>query len=224
GGFVAAGVHVPELAGAFVFTDFCSHRIWSAYPDGAGGVDVTEHSVTTYPASAQLILPVTFGVGAEGEILVADYVDGEIYRVAPAESVTEICDGLPNVTGSPAQMDIVGAPSLTINDLGLEVEGAAPYTLGVLFYGPAATAVPTGNGLRCVDGGDLSLFRAGVRIANGGGEMHFPLDLTQAPFDAGLSHVTAGSTWVFQAWYRDVGGPLGAPTNFSSALAVRFRP
>ncbi|QDV09496.1 Soluble aldose sugar dehydrogenase YliI precursor [Planctomycetes bacterium Poly30] len=224
GGRVAESTSVPDLNGAFVFTDFCSHRIWSARSDGAGSVNVIEHGVTVYPSGANLTLPVTFGIDGQGELLIADYVDGEIYRVAPADSLLAICDGMPNVAGPGASMTPAGSTILSRNDLVLNIAGTAPYTLGILFYGPGATSVPAGNGMRCVDPGGLSLFRAGVRVASGSGTMSFALDLESHPFNAGLSHVQAGSTWVFQAWYRDIGGPLGASTNFSGAIAARFRP
>lgn len=224
GGCVAESTSVLDLNGAFVFTDFCSHRIWSARPDGAGSVNVIEHGVSTYPSGANLTLPTTFGVDGHGELLIADYVDGEIYRVAPAESFTAICNGMPNVAGGGAGMWASGTSSLTRNELVLNVSGTAPYTLGILFYGPSITSVPAGNGLRCVDGGGLSLFRAGVRVASGTGTMNFAVDLQSQPFSAGMSQVQAGSTWVFQTWYRDIGGPLGASTNFSGAIAARFRP
>jgi hypothetical protein len=207
-----------------VFTDFCSHRIWSAAAQPDGSVNVIEHGVTTYPHGANLVLPVTFGIDGEGEILIADYVDGEIYRVAPAESFLAVCDGSPNVVGDGAPMSTAGTTSLTNNDLVLNVNATAPYTLGILFYGPEQTSVPGGNGMRCVDAGNLSLYRAGVRLATGTGSMSFEVDLTADPFNAGLSQVQAGSTWVFQAWYRDIGGPLGQATNFSGAVAARFRP
>lgn len=223
-GYVAENTSVLELNGAFVFTDFCSHRIWSARSDGAGSVNVIEHGVTVYPGNANLVLPTTFGVDGEGELLVADYVDGEIYRVAPAESFFDVCEGMPNVAGDGAGMTTAGTTSLSRNNLRLDIAGTAPYTLGVLFYGPEATSVPVGNGVRCVGGGGLSIFRAGVRVANGSGTMSFELDLNSGPFMAGMSQVQAGSTWIFQTWYRDIGGPLGASTNFSSAVAARFRP
>lgn len=224
GGYVSHSTTVQELQGAFVFTDFCSHRIWSARAEGDGSINVIEHSVTVYPGDANLVLPVTFGLDAAGEMLIADYVDGEIYRVAPAESFTVVCDGMPNVTGDSASLSTAGTTSMTLNDLVLNVDGTPPYTLGILFYGPEATLVPSGNGMRCVDGGGLSIFRAGIRIANGSGSMSFDVDLQSEPFNAGLSQVQAGSTWVFQTWYRDIGGPLGEPANFSGAVAARFRP
>ncbi len=224
GGYISETTSVEELQGSFLFTDFCSHRIWSAKPEMNGSVNVIEHGVTIYPHGANLVLPVTFGVDGEGEILVADYVDGEIYRVAPAESFLAVCDGAPNVAGDGAPMSTAGTTSLTLNNLVLNVDGTAPYTLGVLFYGPESTLVPGGNGMRCVDAGGLALFRAGVRLANGNGSMSFDVDLNSEPFNAELSQVQAGSTWVFQAWYRDVGGPLGQATNFSGAVAARFRP
>ena len=36
--------------------------------------------------------------------------------------------------------------------------------------------------------------------------------------------ITALSTWHFQTWYRDIGGPCGAFSNFSNALTVTFTP
>lgn len=224
GGYVAESMSVPELQGSFVFTDFCSHRIWSARATGNGSVNVIEHGVTIYPHGANLVLPVTFGIDGEGELLVADYVDGEVYRVAPAESFVAVCEGAPNVAGDGASLSTAGTTSLTKNDLVLSVGGAAPFTLGILFYGPESTQVPGGNGMRCVDAGGLSVFRAGVRVANGNGSMSFGLDLESEPFNAELGQVQAGSTWYFQTWYRDIGGPLGQDSNFSGALAARFRP
>ena len=224
GGYVSETTSVDELRGSFVFTDFCSHRIWSAHAELDGTVNVIEHGVTIYPAGANLVLPVTFGIDGEGEMLIADYVDGEIYRVAPAESFLAICDGAPNVVGAGAPMSTAGSTSMSLNDLVLNVDSTAPYTLGILFYGPESTSLPGGNGIRCVDSGSLSLFRAGVRLASGSGSMSFDVDLNSEPFNAGLSQVQVGSTWVFQAWYRDVGGPLGYSTNFSGAIAARFRP
>ena len=36
--------------------------------------------------------------------------------------------------------------------------------------------------------------------------------------------IAAGSTWVFQAWYRDPFGPCGGGSNFSSTAQVTFQP
>ncbi|MCP3915674.1 MAG: hypothetical protein GY711_08975 [bacterium] len=43
---------------------------------------------------------------------------------------------------------------------------------------------------------------------------------------AGLlgAQVTSGSTWNFQGWYRDSGGPCGTGSNLTNALAVVFAP
>ncbi|MBW7916447.1 MAG: PQQ-dependent sugar dehydrogenase [Trueperaceae bacterium] len=74
GGYVYRGEAVPALAGRYVFADFSSGRIWSADP--AAGWDVTPLLQTGFNVS-------TFGEGVDGELYVADYSGGLIYRVAP---------------------------------------------------------------------------------------------------------------------------------------------
>ncbi|QDV05822.1 hypothetical protein Poly30_13250 [Planctomycetes bacterium Poly30] len=68
-----------------------------------------------------------------------------------------------------------------------------------------------------------SLFRLPVAQASAAGVLTLNVDSSVPPMATGVGEVAAGTTWAFQCWYRDVGGPLGAPHNFSSALSVQFR-
>ncbi len=224
GGPVYRGSAIPSLDGRFIFADFCTNRIWSAGYDPGGALRVEEHPIALYPAGTNLILTTTLGVDAAGEILVADYIDGSLYRIAPPDAVQSVCAGMPNGVGAGANLNVVGSTSIAANSLSFRVTEAPPFSLGLLFYGPEPGLFPSGNGQRCVAQGNASLFRVNYRVSGGGGQMVHPVDFNVFPFTTALGAVQGGSTWYFQSWYRDLNGPGGQGTNYSSAIAVRFRP
>lgn len=76
GGAVYRGAAVPDLAGAYLFGDFCRGTVWAA-TEAAG----TWQARTLIETGAAIS---TFGVDADGEIYVADYGRGQIRRLAPA--------------------------------------------------------------------------------------------------------------------------------------------
>ncbi len=73
GGYVYRGEAVPALEGRYVFADFTSGRVWSA--GATDGWQVTPLLETGFNVS-------TFGEGVDGELYVADYSGGLIYRLA----------------------------------------------------------------------------------------------------------------------------------------------
>lgn len=225
GGDVYRGGDIPWLDGRYVYSDFCSNRVWSIAIDPVTGAsDVIEHSMSIFPMEGVFTLTSAIGVDPNGELLFADYADGEIYRLAPQESVVATCPGEPNGTGVGATLTAAGTTSLSNNDLVFHVEDAPPFSLGVLFYGPEPTIFPWANGVRCVDGGNGTLLRVKFDVSSAAGDMLYPVDLQDEPFSLQAGRVQIGTTMYFQAWYRDISGPLGLGTNFSSALSVRFRP
>lgn len=80
GGYVYTGSAVPALQGLYVFGDFGSGRIW-AIDLPAPGQPVPEgflapvHALGRWP-----IHPATFGRDAQGELYVADFGGGAVYR------------------------------------------------------------------------------------------------------------------------------------------------
>lgn len=224
GGAVYRGTALPGMVGRYVFADFCTNRIWSTGPDGQGGFNTIEHAVTLYPAGTNLVLTTAIGTDADGEILVSDYIDGSIYRIAPVENVQPLCDGAVNGVGKHAVLTAIGTTSLSANALSFRVIDAPPQSLSLLFYGPEAVSVPAGNGTRCVGGGGLSIFRLDYRVSSPAGQIDHPVDFTSFDLSSGPGALQAGTTWYFQNWHRDVLLQGGAGTNYSSAVAVRFRP
>jgi len=74
GGYLYRGEAVPALVGRYVFADFTSGRVWSASRED--GWEMKPLFETGFNVS-------TFGEDAEGELYVADYTSGLIYRVGP---------------------------------------------------------------------------------------------------------------------------------------------
>lgn len=71
-GFVYRGSRAPALEGAFVYGDYCTGTIWSARSTG-------DEWISTIVMSTGLTIS-AFGEDAEGELYVADYDEGVIYR------------------------------------------------------------------------------------------------------------------------------------------------
>ncbi len=73
GGYVYRGSRLPEMAGWFVYGDFCSGRIWAVNTAGGGGaVQLADTSLSIS----------SFMQGADGEIYIVAF-GGGIYLLAP---------------------------------------------------------------------------------------------------------------------------------------------
>jgi len=85
GGYRYRGVDSPGLWGVYFYADYCSGRIWGATEDAAGTWKAEELLDTGLQITA-------FGEDEDGEIYLADYAAGAIYRIsgnpaAPAPNV-----------------------------------------------------------------------------------------------------------------------------------------
>jgi glucose/arabinose dehydrogenase len=74
GGYVYRGQAIPDLAGWYLFSDYCSGLLFGVPSDAEGVIAPrvlleTGHSVST------------FGQGTDGELYIADLDDGTIYRI-----------------------------------------------------------------------------------------------------------------------------------------------
>ncbi|MEM8709795.1 MAG: hypothetical protein AAGG01_02495 [Planctomycetota bacterium] len=131
---------------------------------------------------------------------------------------TPYCVSSPNSVGAGAVISAAGSTSVSENSLTLSCVGMAPGAFGVYFYGDAQTSTPAGDGVLCASG---NLFRVAVTQADFIGRSFLNLDLTMPPVPA--AEITAGSTWNFQHFYRDI-QPGGSGLNFSNAVEIRFCP
>lgn len=73
GGYVYRGAAFPALTGAYLFSDFCSGKIWGLQRNGDAWERV-ELLDTEYAISS-------FGEGQDGELYVTDLSDGGVYHI-----------------------------------------------------------------------------------------------------------------------------------------------
>lgn len=128
--------------------------------------------------------------------------------------------GCTNTSGAGATLDAMGTTSASADDMLLRATGLLPGKAAVLFSGTSqvngGAGNPFGDGLLCV-GGLIS--RLGVRIPDAAGTAAW------GPGYASAHSWSAGSTAMFQCWYRDAqGSPCANQVNLSNGLSVTFTP
>jgi glucose/arabinose dehydrogenase len=82
GGVVARGPSVPEIAGRYLWADYCSGELFSALRAGSAAEDIRNHRAEWVPAGGRSIGRVTdIGEDALGDVYVTDGADGEVFRL-----------------------------------------------------------------------------------------------------------------------------------------------
>ncbi|MFT5050336.1 MAG: hypothetical protein ACI8QZ_001737, partial [Chlamydiales bacterium] len=196
----------------------------------AGAFYVFDRGASDEWSEVAKVLPPSLGAGdlfgismaeSQGVVLAGAWKDDEHALDAGAAYIIDIdglrkyCPGPPNQSGMPAELSVRGTAGVQVNDLTLVAGPVAP-TTGMVFYGTHAVQVPFGTLLRCVGG---RLYRSAV-TASGQGTIVSRLDFTSPVRPSGT--ILPGSTWYFQAWYRD--SLNGTEHGFSDALAITFGP
>jgi hypothetical protein len=148
------------------------------------------------------------------------YGSAALIQPAPAcGSVSYYCNAAPtSVSQQGARLRVLGCPSLTANDLVLQVAGVPAGTVGLFAYGSAHAYVPLGGGWMCL-GGTIQRVLPAV-VSSSGDTLDLPVDLTQPPFTGGPNSILPGSGWGFQCWFRDAAGSLEQ----SDAAHIDFAP
>ncbi len=224
GGFVYRGSALPEWWGRYVFSDFCTSNIWSLSWDGSQTSDFQDHSPGLVSLNGgTLTQPFGIAQDSRGELLVMDFADKEIYRFVRDCHVQSFCPQSSNSTGQAAELTWSGLPSLQNAPLVLHASGMPVGTIGHVFYSPARTSTPLASSTLCVQT-THGYFRLHTYMANSAGRGHTRLDYAIRPIGSGPGQVLAGTTWYFQAWFRDQGAPLGLESSLSNALRVDFCP
>jgi plastocyanin len=163
-----------------------------------------------------------FSVGMIAQLTVVDPV-GTTFCIGDGTDVTCPCgntagsdEGCRNSTGSGATLVAGGSASVGADDLtfaGALLPSSKPC---LLFSGNSSTAVPLGDGVRCVA---TQIKRYSVILTSASGTIDFGPGLQST---GGYSN---GDTRYFQLWYRDPqGSACGNGFNLSSGAQVNFQP
>jgi hypothetical protein len=188
----------------------------------------------------------TYGVtdgGGGGRLLMLDTATGAATDLAttglnliglggrpgggPAPIGTRYCSpGVPNSTGASTTITATGSVVAANNDVTLTCSDM-PNNAFAFFLTSATQGLimnPGGSqGNLCLSG-SIGRYVGPGQIQNSGasGSIQYALNLTQHPTPAGFVQVTAGQTWNFTCWHRDVVG--GVPTsNFADAVSITFQ-
>ena len=187
------------------------HESASVYTEEMGVFvldEIIEHGYGDFGWSVALDQGSMF-VGAPTE----DYPIGAVYAYSFPVGVRH-CDATPNSTGHPARIDALGDSSIFADAFTLRT-APVPDTAGLFFFGPNAIQVTFGDGYRCVGGAIQTLRNTRVE----GEALFHGVDFGSPAAGA----LTAGSTWSFQAWFRDP-NPGGPGFGTSDGVRVTFLP
>lgn len=137
--------------------------------------------------------------------------------------------GCPSHVGIGARLVTYGSASVAADDLELAVLDLPRTTLGRFYMGGAVAQVPFGNGLLCAGSGGYGQFRFPVQPAQTSGFLgafRFGPGIVahSASHFGPLGAIQVGSSWHFQAWFRDAQNPCGGGFNTSNATTVTFQP
>ncbi len=137
------------------------------------------------------------------------------------------CVAAPNATGSPGSLAASGSNVAAGNDLTLTAAQLPPFAFGFFIVSQAQGFVMNAGGSEgnlCL-GGSIGRYVGPGQIqqSSAAGSFSLALDLTQTPQPLGFVAASAGDTWNFQAWYRDVSAQGLATSNFTPGLEILFQ-
>jgi hypothetical protein len=115
-----------------------------------------------------------------------------------------------------ASISASGSNSISANDLTLLCDAVPNNTFGLFFYGDGMASTPLGNGLRCVSVNSMTT-RLGPPQSSGSDGV-FMRELGLPSPTSGGSIIQPGSSWYFQAWFRD-----GSSSDLSDGLQIDFQ-
>ena len=119
-----------------------------------------------------------------------------------------------------------GSFSVTNDDLVLVSSNLPLNQFGLVFMGRGQALAPLGDGVLCISGGGIGLFRFPVHDTGPFGQIEEGPGLvahSQASFPS-AGHITAGQSWNFQLFYRDPAGPCGTGFNMTNGVRITFTP
>ena len=131
--------------------------------------------------------------------------------------------GIPNSTGLPGSLVILGTNAVSQNDFQIGARSLPTGSFGLFIASPgqATPATPAGSqGNLCLATNFGVGIGGGVLRSGAAGTFFGTVDLSAMPLPGGPVAVVPGDTWHFQAWHRDANP--SATTNFTNAMSVTF--
>jgi len=157
-----------------------------------------------------------------------DFCDCDSVLEAPCGNTASVGEGCRNNTGQGARLAGSGTSSMATDSLVLNGTQMTPGTFAIVFFGAGTASVvpPQSNGRLCVVGGGGSgLYRIALEPTGTMGAFTYgPGILADIAGMVPPPPVMAGSTWGFQAWYRDIGGPCNGGSNLTNGWRTTFTP
>jgi hypothetical protein len=127
------------------------------------------------------------------------------------------CTSTANSSGGAALASATGSNSVAANNLVLHAAPLPSSVNGLFFFGVAAMQAPFGNGVKCIAS---PVVRLPIGTASAGGQLDIAVNNALPP---AAPHLTVGSTWNFQAWFRDPAAG-GSNYNLSDGFRITFAP
>ena len=142
---------------------------------------------------------------------------------APCGNTSSANEGCVNVTGSGGKMVGAGTTSISTDFLSLQISQLPVNQFALVFMGSTALDVPLGNGRLCVGPTQIRLQVVATdslgQASYGPGIISYVTSLPSPP------SINVGSTWGFQAWYRDLQSSCtGGGSNVTNGVLVVFTP
>ncbi|MEL6311857.1 MAG: hypothetical protein AAFQ17_05740, partial [Pseudomonadota bacterium] len=141
----------------------------------------------------------------------------------PTASGRHDCDGTFNSTSDRGFLTLYGDQATTTAKV-LAASALPAGTFALLLVGtdPAVVPSPGGSeGVLCL-GGTIGRYNSSIASPDAAGTVDFSVDPAALPIGIGSVAATAGSTFQWQVWHRDVTSSGAVTSNFTNSVALRF--
>jgi hypothetical protein len=158
-----------------------------------------------------------------------EFCDCDTSAEAPCGNTANAGEGCLNNTGQGGKFVGAGTSSMVTDSLVLNATQLTPNTFAFVFMGAGVASImpPQSNGRLCVvgGGGGSGLYRIALKPTGTTGAFSYgPGILADIAGIMPPPPVMAGTTWGFQSWYRDIGGPCQGLSNLTNAWRTTFTP
>lgn len=139
GGVVVRDPELPELAGRYLYADYCTGEVWALRMLGGAATELTDLTPVIAPGGARPVKnPSSFGEDGLGRVYLCDHAEGEVWRLeSDAPSVTRTV---------PIVLDVAGKNgSRFASDLTLANAGTSQVRV-TLAYTAASSLGASGSG------------------------------------------------------------------------------